>query len=101
MHRILFVCHGNICRSTMAECVMRELAHRAGQHDVITDSCATSTEELGSDIHPGTRSCLEKAHIPCGHHCARQMRPEDYARFDLIVAMDHENLDGIYRLLLG
>lgn len=102
MPRIFFVCHGNICRSTMAECVMGELVRRSGREGSFEiDSAVTSREEIGHDIHPGTRRRLEKAHIPCGHHCARQMGPFDYARFDHIVGMDQENLAGIYRLLLG
>ena len=101
MPRILFVCHGNICRSTMAQFVMQHLAEQAGRKDIEVDSAATSQEELGHDVHPGTRSRLAQAHIFCGHHAARQMSSQDYNDFDYIIGMDHENLSGIYRLLLG
>jgi protein-tyrosine phosphatase len=99
---ILFVCHGNICRSTMAQFVMEELVRRAGcQNSFEIDSAATSREELGNDVHPGTRERLRRAGIPCGHHAARQMGPGDYGRFDYIVGMNRDNYDGMYRLLLG
>ena len=99
---ILFVCHGNICRSTMAEFVMRHLVEQAGLADSIrVDSAATSKEELGNDVHPGTRGKLGQMGGPCGHHVSRQMGPADYASFDYIVGMDQDNMDGIYRLLLG
>ena len=102
MTRILYVCHGNICRSTMAQFVMDELARRAGMSgEVSCDSAATSTEELGNDVHPGTREQLRWVGIPCGHHRSRQMGPRDYRDFDLIVGMDADNMDGITRLLLG
>lgn len=102
MTSILFVCHGNICRSTMAQFVFAHLAREAGREaDFSVDSAATSREELGHDVHPGTRRALAGAGIPCGHHASRQMGPADYARFDHIVGMDAENLAGIYRLLAG
>lgn len=100
--RILFVCHGNICRSTMAEFVMKHLVRKAGLEDAFRiDSAATSREEIGNDVHPGTRRVLARHDIPCGHHASRQMGPADYQAFDHIVGMDRENLAGIYRLLLG
>jgi protein-tyrosine phosphatase len=100
--RILFLCHGNICRSTMAEYVMDYLVQKAGLEDgFMVDSAATSREEIGNDIHPGTRQVLEEHGIPCGHHASRQMGPADYARFDYLIGMDQKNLAGIYRLLLG
>ena len=81
-HSILFVCHGNICRSTMAEFVMQDLVRRAGlAQDFRIDSAATSREELGNDVHPGTRAKLAAEGVPCGHHRARQMGPADYAAF--------------------
>lgn len=102
MTKILFVCHGNICRSTMAQFVFADLARQAGRADeFVVDSAATSREELGNDVHPGTRRALERAGIPCGHHRSRQVGPADYREFDYIVGMDAENLAGIYRLLLG
>ena len=101
-HSILFVCHGNICRSTMAEFVMQDLVRRAGlAQDFRIDSAATSREELGNDVHPGTRAKLAAEGVPCGHHRARQMGPADYDAFDNIVGMDQDNMDVICRLLLG
>ena len=100
--RILMVCHGNICRSTMAEYVMRHLVERRGlQAQVKVDSAATSREALGQGVHRGTRRKLRAEGIACGDHRARQMTAADYARYDLIVGMDEENLAGMYRLLAG
>lgn len=100
--RILFVCHGNICRSTMAQFVMDYLVKGRGlEGRVLSDSAATSREEVGNDVHPGTRAKLAEEGIPCGHHASRQITPADYGRFDLIVGMDQENLAGMYRLLAG
>lgn len=102
MTRILFVCLGNICRSTMAEYVMRHLVHERGLEDEIRcDSAGTSTEEQGNPVHPGTQRVLARHGVPCGNHRARQMRRADYDAYDLIVGMDEGNLDAIYRILLG
>jgi protein-tyrosine phosphatase len=99
---VLFVCHGNICRSTMAEFVMKHLVGEAGRAgEFYIDSAATSREEIGNDVHPGTRRKLREVGIACGHHASRQMGPADYARFDYIVGMDEENMAGMYRLLSG
>ena len=88
MVRILFICHGNICRSTMAEYVMKHLASNAGREDTFEiDSAATSREEIGNDVHPGTRQVLQEHGIHCGHHASRQMEPCDYARFDHLIGM--------------
>ena len=89
--RILFVCHGNICRSPMAEFIMRDMVRKRGL-DVYVESCATSTEELGNDIYPPARRCLERHGIPYGHRCARQMKTSDYDDFDMIIAMDSWNI---------
>ena len=98
--RILFVCHGNICRSTMAQFVMQHLARERGVEDAfVIDSAATSREEIGNDVHHGTRRKLVREGIPCGHHRARQMTRADYDRFDLIIGMDAENLWGMRRIL--
>lgn len=102
MIRILFVCHGNICRSTMAEFVMKHLVARAGRSDEFyIDSAATSKEELGNDVHMGTRKKLEQEHIDCEHHTSRQLGPSDYQNFDYIIGMDQDNMDGIFHLLAG
>lgn len=100
MHRILFVCHGNICRSTMAQFVMEGLVKEAGREaDFEIDSAATSTEELGNPPHPGTVDRLRRAGIPVGEHRARQIRRDEYGHWDLIVYMDAENARGLRRIL--
>ena len=100
MHRILFICHGNICRSTMAQFVMEELVRQAGREDeFVIDSAATSTEELGNPPHPGTVRKLAEVGIPVGHHCARQISRSEYGDWDHIVYMDSENARGLTRIL--
>ena len=102
MTRILMVCHGNICRSTMAEYVMRHLLREAGLAGQITvDSAATSREEIGNGVHPGTQRALAAHGIPCGSHRARQMTRADYARYDLIIGMDQANLRNMDRIVGG
>ena len=102
MMKILFVCHGNICRSPMAECVMKDLLAKndlAGQ--VLVASAATSTEEIGNPVHPGTLRVLRKNKIAqCGHH-AVQMTRADYHDYDLIVGMDSANLCNILKITGG
>ena len=94
--RILFVCHGNICRSPMAEFVMKDLARRAGCEDrFVIASAATTTDELGNDIYPNAKEELKKHGIPFERRQARQLRRGEYADWDYIVAMDGENLEDI------
>ena len=93
MIKILFVCHGNICRSPMAEFVMKELVRRAGrQDDFLIESAATSREELGNDMHYGTKTKLREMGIPFSRRAARQITINDYDRYDYLVAMDDENV---------
>ena len=93
MTRILFICHGNICRSPMAEFVMKELVRRTGlEKDFLIESAATSREELGNDMHYGTRTKLREMGIPFERRAARQIRPDDYNKYDYLVAMDDENI---------
>ena len=100
--RILFVCHGNICRSPMAEFVMKDLVKKAGREDEFyIESAATSTEELGNPVHYGTRSILAKHGISCNGKFARQMTHADYDDFDLLIAMDHRNLRNMERFTGG
>ena len=102
MTKILFVCHGNICRSTMAEFVMKYLAQRRGLGgEFYIDSAATSTEELGNDVHPGTRRKLAQVGVPCGSHRARQLRRDEYDKFDLLIGMDEANLRNMMHMLGG
>lgn len=102
MHRILFVCHGNICRSTMAQFVMEDLVRRAGLSDEFEiDSAATSTEEIGNPPHPGTVGKLAAMGVPAREHRARQVARAEYGAWDLIVYMDAENERGLRRIFDG
>ena len=102
MIKILFICHGNICRSTMAEYVMKHLVKTAGlESEFFIDSAATSTEEIGNGVHHGTRRKLREAGIPCGDHRARQMTRIDYEKFDLLIGMDRANLRNMGRICGG
>ena len=102
MHRILFICHGNICRSTMAESVMTELVRRAGRSDEFAiDSAATSREEIGNPPHRGTVSKLTQVGIPVVPHRARPITRAEYDDWDHIVYMDAENARGLARILGG
>lgn len=93
MIKILFVCHGNICRSPMAEFVMKDLVRKAGlEKEFLIESAATSTEEIGNDIHYGTRAKLQREGIPFTRRTARQITMADYEKYDYLVAMDEENL---------
>ena len=92
MHKILFVCHGNICRSPMAEFVMKDMVAKAGLQDEFQiASVAVSREELGNPIYPPARRELEKHGIPYDHRAARQITQADYDHFDLIYYMDSSN----------
>ena len=102
MLRILFVCHGNICRSPMAEFVLNYLAEKHGLGDEIyAESAAVSREEIGNDIHPGTAEILKKYKIPYHKRSARQITPDDYDNFDLIIGMDRYNISGMRRIFGG
>lgn len=100
MTRILFVCHGNICRSPMAEFVMKDLAVKRGlESEIYIESAATSTEELGNDMHPGSKAKLREVGIPFSRRQARQMTRADYERFDYIIVMDGNNLRNLGRII--
>lgn len=99
MQRILFICYGNICRSTMAESVFTELVRRAGRAgEFVIDSAATSTEEIGNPPHHGTVAKLREVGIPVVAHRARQVRRAEYGDWDHIVYMDAENARGLRRI---
>ncbi|MDE7193920.1 MAG: low molecular weight phosphotyrosine protein phosphatase [Oscillospiraceae bacterium] len=98
MLKILFVCHGNICRSPMAEYIMRDLLQKRGITEVTTASAATSTEELGNPVHRGTREVLKRLGIDCSDKRARQIKKSDYEEYDLLLGMDAENLRNMLRL---
>ena len=102
MVKILFVCHGNICRSPMAEYVMKHLVKEAGRADeFFIDSAATSAEEIGNGVHYGTRRRLAEVGIPCGDHRARRLTKADYEKFDLLIGMDDANLRNALRMVGG
>lgn len=99
--RILFVCHGNICRSPMAEYIMKDLAAKAGRQDSFSiESAAVSSEEEGNPIYPPARRCLSLHGIPFdSSKRARRMTPADYDRFDLVICMDSSNLRWMRRII--
>ncbi len=100
MKKILFVCHGNICRSVMAEMIMRHFVAQARCEDKYAiDSCATSREEIGNDIYPAAKRCLTAHGVPFTRHAARQITNEDYDRFDLILCMEEYNIRNLRRVL--
>lgn len=106
MIKVMFVCHGNICRSPMAEMVLKELVRREGLADrFVIASSATSTEEIirgtGNPVYPPARAELKKQGIPCGEHRACQLTRSDYARYDLLIGMDRYNLRNMERILGG
>ena len=99
MKKILFICHGNICRSPMAEFVMKKLVENEGlEHQFEIASAATSTEEIGNPVYPPARRKLAEHGIGCEGKTARQMTRQDYAYYDYIVAMDHNNLRNLKRM---
>lgn len=96
--RVLFVCHGNICRSPMAEFVLKDLAKKAGRDDLIIASAGTSTEELGRDTHHGTKKELKAHNIEfCSRH-ARQVAKDEYENWDIFVVMDSANKRNLERI---
>jgi len=100
--RILFVCHGNICRSPMAEFVMKHLVKEAGKSDDFhIESAATSAEETGNGVYPPARRKLAEHGIGCQGKTARQMTRADYDRFDLLVGMDTRNISNMNRICGG
>jgi len=100
MIKILFVCHGNICRSPMAEYVMKDIVTKRGiadQFDI--SSAATSTEELGNPVHPGTRTKLKQLGISTTGKYAVQMKRSDYEKYDYIIGMDNWNYRNMLRIV--
>ena len=107
MIKILFICHGNICRSPMAEFIFRRMAEeRHAAHRFTVASAATSTEEIrpdgtGNPVYPPARAELKKHGIDCTGKRAVQLRREDYGKYDLLVGMDRENVRNMHRILGG
>lgn len=98
MKKILFVCHGNICRSPMAEYIMKDLVKKAHrENDFEIASAATSTEEIGNPVYPPARRKLAEHGIRCDGHAARQIVRSDYDYYDYIIGMDTYNLRNMNR----
>ena len=99
MHKILFVCLGNICRSPMAEFVMKDLVEKAGLADQFEiASAATSDEEYGNPVYPPARRMLASHGLDCAGKTARQLTRQDFAHYDLLIGMDQSNLRNMLRM---
>ena len=102
MTKILFVCHGNICRSPMAEFVMKDLTAKSGlSAQFHIASAATSREEIGNPVYPPARRKLAEHGVACGGHAARQLTAQDYREYDLLIGMDQANLRNMKRICGG
>lgn len=102
MIKVLFVCHGNICRSPMAQFVLQQMVDTNGLTGRFhIDSAATSTEEIGNGIHHGTMSIFKQYNIPCTGHRARQMTKRDYGLYDYLIGMDDANIRNMVRIAGG
>ena len=100
MIKIMFVCHGNICRSTMAEFVMKDIVKNNGmENDFLICSSATSTEEIGNDTHWGTKKILDEMGVPYTKRQAVQLTRSDYEKYDYIIGMDSANMRNINRII--
>lgn len=100
MKRILFICHGNICRSPMAEFVMKDLVKKAGLEDQFEiASAAVSREELGNPVYPPARKIMAAHGISCDGKTARQMTSKDYSSYDYLICMDRSNLFLLERII--
>lgn len=99
MKSILFLCHGNICRSPMAEFVMKKLVADAGRDDIRVESAALHTDEIGSDIHYGTRAKLKEKGIPFTPRAAWLLTAAKAKEYDLLIGMDSYNIADLKRLV--
>ena len=102
MIRVLFVCHGNICRSPMAEFLLKDIVRKKGLEDSFwIASAATSTEEIGNPVHYGTRTKLAQYGIRTDGKHAVQLKPSDYDKYDYLIGMDSANIRNMHRILKG
>ena len=102
MIKVLFICHGNICRSTMAQSVFENMVRGVGRQDEFEiDSAATSYEEIGNGVHRGTVEKLKSVGIPVVPHRARRMTKEDYDHYDFLIGMDSANINNMKRIAGG
>ena len=102
MTKILFICHGNICRSPMAEFVMKDLVEKAGlETEFLIESAATSTEEIGNPVYPPARRKLAEHGISCAGKTSRQLTDSDYGQYDLLIGMDRANIRNMNRICGG
>ena len=96
MIKILFICHGNICRSAAAEVVLKQMAEEAGLGKAVrVESAAATREEIGNDLYPPMKQALERRGYRCARHAARQTVRADYGKWDYLIGMDRENLDDM------
>ena len=102
MIKVIFVCHGNICRSPMAEFVMKDLVKKAGlESQIHIESAATSTEEIGNPVYPPACRKLAERSIGCADKTARQLKNRDYDQFDFLIGMDKANIRNMFRICGG
>lgn len=100
MIKVLFICHGNICRSPMAEFVMKDMVKKAGlENEIYVASAATSTEEIGNRVHPGTTKKLKEFGISTAGKTAVQLKKSDYENYDYLLAMESYNLRNMKRII--
>lgn len=100
MTKILFICHGNICRSTMAEFYMKHIVKEAGlENQIYIESAATSRDEIGNDTHHGTKAKLDELGISYTKRVARQVTKDDYDNFDYLIIMDENNARNLQRII--